>query len=238
MSGGGPGSNVAVVPETLVPAVVDLVGTGPVHLGAYTVAELTAVDAIVDFLEARPPDEVLAEAVRSLAARELLIGADGGQMQVRGDLGIAVAFQQQARVVLDARLTGTEPGEPWRMLLLPQPEGICLLACIDALGVHKLGLFPTDNALDQLAQWLPDGDRSETTDAAVLDGADRSALVTVTRYTAEGSAEIAGASTDLVLARHSGRLYAFGRDAADRSSLVVRPWEDRDVRETLEAMLT
>ena len=46
---------------------VNLVNTAPVLLGAYTLAELTAVDAIVDFLEARPPDEVLAEAVRSPA---------------------------------------------------------------------------------------------------------------------------------------------------------------------------
>jgi hypothetical protein len=240
MNLGGPGSNVAVVPETIVPAVVSLVGTGPVHLGAYTVAELTAADAIVDFLEAQPTDEALAEAVRSLAARELLSGGGeggGGQMQVRGDLGIAVAFQQRGREVLDARVTGTRPGEPGRMLLLTQPERICLLARIDALGVHKLSLFATDDALDQLAEWLPDGDRSETTDAGVLDAADRSALVTVTHYTSDGPAEIAGASTDLVLASQSGRVYAFGRDTRDRSTLVVHPWGARDVRETVAAML-
>ncbi len=52
----------ASVPEGLVSSVVNLVGTGPVLLGAYTIAELTAVDAIVDFLEVRPSDEVLAEA--------------------------------------------------------------------------------------------------------------------------------------------------------------------------------
>ncbi|HEY0718982.1 MAG TPA: hypothetical protein VGD68_15300, partial [Streptosporangiaceae bacterium] len=97
----------ASVPEGLVSAVVNLVSTGPVLLGAYTIAELTAVDAVVDFLEARPSDEVLAEAVRSLAARQLLVaGTTGEQVQVRGDLGIAVAFQQRARVVLDARVTG------------------------------------------------------------------------------------------------------------------------------------
>ncbi len=100
---------------------MELVNTGPVLLGAYTLAELTAVDAIVDFLEARPSDEVLAEAVRSLSARQLLVtGADGQsdgqQVRVRGDLGIAVAFQQRARMVLDARATGTAPGEPWRTL--------------------------------------------------------------------------------------------------------------------------
>jgi len=100
----------ASVPEQLVPAVVNLVETGPVLLGAYTIAELTAVDAIVDFLEARPSDEVLAEAVRSLAARQLLVaGPPGAQVQVRGDLGIAVAFQQRARMVLDAARPGQFP---------------------------------------------------------------------------------------------------------------------------------
>jgi hypothetical protein len=47
----------ASIPEGLVSAVVNLVSTGPVLLGAYTIAELTAVDAVVDFLEARPSDE-------------------------------------------------------------------------------------------------------------------------------------------------------------------------------------
>lgn len=69
---------------------------------------------------------------------------------MRGDLGIAVAFQQQARMVLDARATGIEPGEPWRILLLPEPERICLAVRIDALGVHELGLYKLDVALGLL----------------------------------------------------------------------------------------
>ncbi len=167
------------------------------ELGAYTVAELTAVDAIVDFLAARPSDEVLAEAVRSLAARKLLVAADAaGQIEVRGDLGIAAAFQQRARLVLDARVTGTEPGEPWRILLLPQPERIAMMVRIDALGVHEISLRKLGEALKLLAEWLPRGRAADPDDAvdadAVIASAERSALVTVTRYTAEGSAEVAG----------------------------------------------
>ncbi len=239
----------ASVPEGLVSSVVNLVGTGPVLLGAYTIAELTAVDAIVNFLEARPSDEVLAEAVRSLAARQLLVaGPPGEQVQVRGDLGIAVAFQQRARMVLDARVAGTEPGEPWRILLLPQPERICLVVRIDALGVHELGLYTLDEALGLLEALLPHGPRAEadTPDGStgsadidrVLAGSERSALVTVTPYTTDGSAEIAGDSTALVLARRDGRLHVFHRDPEDRGKLVPGTPEGKDIHDSLADLLT
>jgi hypothetical protein len=234
----------AAVPQGLISSVVSLVGTGPVPLGAYTIAELTAVDAIVDFLESRPSDEVLAEAVRSLAARQLLVaGPPGAQVQVRGDLGIAVAFQQRARTVLDARATGTEPGEPWRILLLPQPERICLVVRIDALGVHELGLYPFDEALGLLDALLPRGPRAEeqATDGdidKVLAASERSALVTVTAFTADGSAEVAGDSTDLVLARHQGRLHVFHRDPDDRGKLAAGTPDGQDVHDTLVGLLT
>jgi len=254
----------ASIPEGLVASVVSLVGTGPVLLGAYTIAELTAVDAIVDFLEARPSDEVLAEAVRSLAARQLLVaGPPGEQVQVRGDLGIAVAFQQRARMVVDARVTGTEPGEPWRILLLPQPERICLVVRIDALGIHELGLYPFDDALGLLNAMLPRGPRAEAGPAdggpagggpaeggpagggpadgeigRLLAASERSALVTVTPYTTDGSAEIAGASTDLVLARREGRLHVFHRDPGDHGQLVPGTPEGQDVRDTLVSLVS
>jgi hypothetical protein len=244
---GGPAPNPsspgqAAVGAGLVAAVVNLVNTGPVLLGAYTLAELTAVDAIVDFLEARPSDEVLAEAVRSLSARQLLVaGSSDHQVQVRGDLGIAVAFQQRARIVLDARATGTVPDEPWRILLLPQPEHIFLIVRIDALGIHELGLYPSDQALDDLADWLPRGEEAHPeapVDAnAVLASSERSALVTITRYTAQGSAESAEASSDVVLARHDGQLHVFSRDPADTASLVPRPRDGKNVRETLADLL-
>ena len=179
-----------------------------------------------------------------MAARQLLLaGSAGDQVQVRGDLGIAVALQQRARMVLDARATGTAPGEPWRILLLPQPEQIALMVRIDALGVHQIGLYKLDEALDMIAEWLPRGssadhDRDLDTDA-LLSGSERSALLTVTDYTAQGSAEVAGKSTDLVLARNDGRLHVLSRDPGDPDKLVPDRAKDEDgVRARLEELLT
>jgi hypothetical protein len=238
-----PSPSQASVPEGLVSAVVELVNTGPVLLGAYTLAELTAVHAIVDFLETRPSDEVLAEAVRSLSARQLLVtGSDQRQVRVRGDLGIAVAFEQRARMVLDARATGTAPGEPWRTLLLPQPEHVFLVVRIDALGVHELGLYPSDKTFDDLIAWLPKGELADA-DAhvdttAVLGSSSRSALVTVTRYTEQGSTETAEASSDLILARHDDRLHVFGRSPENPATLVPRQLDGKTIRDTLTDLLS
>ncbi|MER8184893.1 hypothetical protein [Kitasatospora sp. NPDC094015] len=237
-----PEAGAASVPEGLVDTVVELVRTGAVPLGAYTVAELTVVDAVVDFLEARPSDEVLAEAVRSLAARQLLVpGAGADRIQVRGDLGIAVAFQRRARSVLDARITGAGPGEPWRTLVLPQPEEACLLVRIDALGVHELSLHTLEETLRIVAEWLPQGpwassERTGDPDA-VLEAAERSALLTTVRYTTVGSAEIAGETTDLILAARDGKLHAFTRDPADPGRLVPRSGRAVGVRDTVATLL-
>ena len=97
-------------PSDLIKPVVDLVSTGPVLLGAYTLAEIAAVGGRIDWLERAPGPEELAEAVRSLAARDL-ITTEGGDVhiEVRGDIGIGLAFQRRSRVILDARVTGTEP---------------------------------------------------------------------------------------------------------------------------------
>jgi hypothetical protein len=63
-------------------------------------------------------------------------------------------------------------------------------------------------------------------------------LVTITRYTTQGSAETAGASTDLILARHDGRLHVLARDPADRARLIPAPAGDEDTRDMLAGLLT
>ncbi|MEY9877289.1 hypothetical protein ABH931_006813 [Streptacidiphilus sp. MAP12-33] len=230
------------VPDGMVEAVVGLVATGAVPLGAYTIAELTVVDAVVDFLEARPPDEVLAEAVRSLAARQLLVAGKGeDQIQVRGDLGITVAFQRRARTVLDARVAGTGTGEPWRILVLPQPERVCLLVRIDTLGVHEVSLHSLEETLQMLADWLPRGPWGESGQGSdadrVLGAAERSALLTAIRYRTVGSAETAESTTDLVLAQHEGRLHAYIRDPGDGARLAWKDPRGRGIRETVADLL-
>jgi len=73
---------------------------------------------------------------------------------------------------------------------------------------------------------------------SVLASAERSALVTLTHYSAQGSAEIAGASTDLILARHHGRLHLFSRDQEDPAKLVPSQWNGSNVHDTLAGLLT
>ena len=199
------------VSAELIRAIVNLVGTGPVPLGAYTAAEIFSVGGLIEFLEQEPSQEAISEAVRSLAARDLITTDPGDEyIEVRGDLGIAVAFQQRTRLVVDARLTGTEPDTPWRFLLMPQPEKVTLEVRIDALGIHFYSLRTSTNALDRLLERLPSGDRGpEDADLdAVLSASPKTALVTVTSWPESGARE----KTDVVLAREGEHLHVFLRD--------------------------
>ena len=116
---------------------------------------------------------------------------------------------------------------------------------IDALGVHELGLYSLDEALDFMAAWLPKGnvaDHDHDHDSAaaadrLLAESHRSALVTVTPYTTDGSVEKAGTSTDLILVAHDGRLHAFAPAAGDRTRLEPRRLDGEGVRDTLLASL-
>jgi hypothetical protein len=227
------------VPSGLIDAVLHLVSTGPVPLGGYSVAEMVAVDAVVDFLDEMPSEEEVGEAVRSLAARQLLVALPGTErLQVRGDLGIAVVFQQRARSVIDVRVTGAEAGKPWRTLLLPQSDGVALEVLIDALGVHELSLRDVDDALRRLRERLPDGnpDHGDIDADAAIATAERSALITVTHYSASGSTETAELSADIVLARQDGRLYVFTRDPEDPERLVSQGLDDDEVIELVRSL--
>lgn len=223
-------------PSDLITAVVNLVGTGPVPLGAYTPAEIAAVGGLINWLERDPGPEALAEAVRSLAARDLITTEAGDvHIEVRGDLGIGLAFQQRSRVVLDARLTGTEPDTPWRVLLMPQPEQITLEVRIDALGIHFYSLRKTTEAVRRLTEQLPRGERGGR-DAdldAVLAASSQTALVTVTHWQDDGARE----STDLILASGEQRLHVFLRDANDSARFAAQALEGSEVRALIERLI-
>ncbi len=220
----------------LVTAVVNLVETGPVPLGAYTPAEVAAVGGLIEWLEAEPGPEAMTEAVRSLAARDLITTEPGAaEIEVRGDIGIALAFQQRSRIVLDARVTGTEPDDPWRFLLLPQPEQITLEVQIDVLGIHYYSLRKTHEALQRLLERLPHGEAGPR-DAELeptLGASPRTALVTVSHWDDGGSREDA----DVILAEEDSRLHVFLRDAADPSRFAAQALSGAELRATLERLI-
>lgn len=217
------------IPKGLIDSVVHLVSTGPVPLGAYTLAEIDAVNGVIDFIEREPAPELVAEAVRSLAARNLITTAAGShEVQVRGDLGIALAFQERARVVVDARVTGSEPDRPWRFLLMPQAEGVTLEVLIDALGIHFYELRMTEDALERLWEHLPHGDRGprDARADAVLAASPRTALVSVSHWEPDGTRD----THDLVLAQEDDACHTFVRDPAAPASLVAQGLDDDEWR--------
>lgn len=224
------------VSSELIRAIVNLVSTGPVPLGAYTAAEIFSVGGLIEFLEQEPSQEAISEAVRSLAARDLITTNPGDEyIEVRGDLGIAVAFQQRTRLVVDARLTGTEPDTPWRFLLMPQPEKVTLEVRIDALGIHFYSLRTTPDALERLLERLPEGDRGPD-DAdfdAALAASPKTALVTVTRWSEGGQRE----KTDVVLAREGQHLHVFLRDPDQPDRFKAQGIDHDALRPLLERLI-
>ena len=224
-----PESDGADIPKGLIDAVVDLVATGPVPLGGYTLAEIDAVSGVVHFLEEEPAPELVAEAVRSLAARNLITTTAGSEeIQVRGDLGIALTFQHRSRVVLDARVTGTEPDRPWRFVLMPQPEGVTMEILIDALGIHFYALRTTEDAFERLWERLPSGDSGpEDADAdAVLAATARTALISISHWDDAGDRE----TTDVVLAEDGDRCHVFVRDPDQPERLVPQGLDNDEWR--------
>ncbi len=213
-------------------AIVDLVATGPVLLGGYTLAEIDAVGGIKHLFEDKPDSALLAEAVRSLAARNLITTEAGSdQLQIRGDLGIVTAFQFRSRTVLDVRRTGTKPDQPWRSVLMPQPEGVTLEVLIDTLGIHLYSLRSSDQALERLWERLPSGKRGpEDADAdAVLDESPRTALLSASHWDASGDRE----THDVVLAEDGDVCHAFVRDPDEPERLVATGMDDGEWRDMI-----
>lgn len=225
----------ARIPADTLDALVHLVDTGPVSLGGYTLAEIDAVGAIAHLFEEKPAPALLAEAVRSLAARNLITTEDGsGKLEIRGDLGIATAFQQRSRIVLDARVTGTESDHPWRFVLMPQPEGITLEILVDALGIHFYSLRKSDDTLERLWERLPSGDRGpEDADAeSVLAASPHTALISVSRWPDDGDP----ATQDVVLAQDGDRCHVFVRSPEDPAKLVSAGMDDEEWRDAVERL--
>lgn len=123
-------------------------------------------------------------------------------------------------------------------MLLPQPEGVALEVLIDALGVHALSLREIDEALHRLRKRLPTGgpERDPANPDQMLAAAERSALVTVTHYSASGSIETADLSADIVLARQDDRLYVFTRDPEDPERLVSQGLDAGEVLELIRSL--
>lgn len=220
------------IPEESLEALVQLVDTGPVPLGGYTLAEIYAVGGIAHLLEQEPDAALVAEAVRSLVARNLITTeADSDELEIRGDLGIATALQHRATAVIDARVTGSEPDHPWRFILMPQPDDVTLEVLIDALGIHFYSLRKTDDTYDRLWKRLPSGDRGpENADAdSVLSASPQTALVSVSRWDDAGDRE----THDVVLAQDGDRCHVFVRSAEDPARLVPAGMDNDEWRDAI-----
>lgn len=144
--------------ESQLDDLVELVAAGPVDLGAYTQAELAVVTGEIPPVEEVEPD-VLAEAVRSLAARGLLSRSPGSDtIDVFGDLGLVVGLEALESGTLEIRRGVDGPAdEPWRWLISFFPRGLVGVDRVDALGLHRLSLVSVSGVIDELVKQILDG---------------------------------------------------------------------------------
>lgn len=138
--------------------VADLVATGPVDMGAYTQAEMAVVLGDVPAL-AGVEEAVLAEAVRSLAARGVLHRVPGkAAAEVVGDLGLLAALVATSVGTLDIRRGHPGPADaPWRWLISLFGNGVVGIDRIDALGLHRLSMYSVGGIADVVTERLIDG---------------------------------------------------------------------------------
>jgi hypothetical protein len=138
--------------------VADLVSTGPVDMGAFTQAEMAVVLGDVPAL-AGVEEVVLAEAVRSLAARGVLHRVPGeSSAEVVGDLGLLVALVATSVGTLDIRRGHEGPADaPWRWLISLFGNGVVGIDRIDALGLHRLSMYSVGGVAKVTAERLIDG---------------------------------------------------------------------------------
>jgi len=153
--------------------VADLVATGPVDMGAFTQAEMAVVLGDVPAL-AGVEEAVLAEAVRSLAARGVLHRVPGeAAAEVVGDLGLIVALVATSVGTLDIRRGHEAPADaPWRWLISLFGNGVVGIDRIDALGLHRLSMYSVGGIADVVADRLIDGR------ARIPDGGDQPVALT------------------------------------------------------------
>jgi hypothetical protein len=146
--------------------IAELVETGPVDLGAYTQAEMAVVIGDVPALTGSE-DAVLAEAVRSLAARGVLHRVPGTQTaEVVGDLGLVVALVATSVGTMDIRRGHTGPADaPWRWLISLFRNRVVGIDRIDALGLHRISLYSVGGIAEVVAERMIDG-RAKVPDGA------------------------------------------------------------------------
>lgn len=138
--------------------IAELVATGPVDLGAFTQAEMAVVLGDVPAL-AGVEDAVLAEAVRSLAARGVLYRVPGeASAEVVGDLGLVVALVASSIGTLDIRRGHEgEADAPWRWLISLFGNQVVGVDRIDALGLHRISLFSVGGVADAVVERMLSG---------------------------------------------------------------------------------
>ncbi len=155
MIGGSSGSAL----EDQLASLAELVETGPVDFGCYTQAELAVVLGEVPAL-AGLADDVLAEAVRSLAARGLLYRSpDGDHVDVAGELGLIAALTPLHLSVFEIRRGHSgAPDEPWRWMVAILPLGVAAVDRVDPLGLHRLSMISIEGLAKTVARRLIAGE--------------------------------------------------------------------------------